>query len=70
MKKLKKRCHGADLQTDTLIEMDEYLHQLQMESDAFCSTIHSLVKRTKPKADINRLMHRVRHQSKHAQWKR
>lgn len=50
--------------------MDEYLNQLQMESDAFFSTVHSFVKRTKPKADINRLIHRVRHHSKHAQWKR
>ncbi|ATH72639.1 ATP-dependent DNA helicase DinG [Bacillus altitudinis] len=70
LKILKKRFHGAGLSTDTFIEMDEYLQQLQMESDAFFSTVHSFVKRTKPKADINRLIHRVRHHSKHAQWVR
>ncbi|OLP65017.1 hypothetical protein BACPU_19730 [Bacillus pumilus] len=70
LKKLKKRFHGAGLSTDTFIEMDEYIQQLQLESDAFFSTVHSFVKKSKPKAEINRLIYRVRHHSKHAQWRR
>ncbi|WP_353855446.1 ATP-dependent DNA helicase DinG [Bacillus sp. Bos-x628] len=69
-KKLKNRFYASGLKTDTFMEMDEYLHQLQMESDAFFSTVHAFVKKTKPKTDINRLIYRVRHYSKHAQWKR
>ncbi|MFS0656557.1 ATP-dependent DNA helicase DinG [Bacillus sp. 179-C3.3 HS] len=70
LKKLKTRFYHEGLSTETFIQMDEYIQQIHIESDAFFSTVHSFVKRTKPKADINRLIYRVRHQSKHAQWKR
>ncbi|MGE6629560.1 ATP-dependent DNA helicase DinG [Bacillus sp. NPDC077027] len=70
LKKMKKRFHSFGLKTDTFVELDEKLMDVQTESDAFFSAIHSFVKKTKPKADINRLIFRVKHDSGKHQWKR
>ncbi|MEC1928348.1 ATP-dependent helicase DinG, partial [Bacillus amyloliquefaciens] len=44
-------------------DADEWMKHIQSESDAFFSSVHSFVKRRKPKDDLNRLVYSLNHKS-------
>lgn len=46
-----------------VFDADEWMKHIQSESDAFFSSVHSFVKRRKPKDDLNRLVYSLNHKS-------
>lgn len=55
------------LPVDSFFELEEWLQHVQAESDAF-SSVHSFVKRRKPKEDLNRLVFKVNKESQDKSW--
>lgn len=53
---------------DSFFELEEWLQHVQAESDAFFSSVHSFVKRRKPKEDLNRLVFKVNKESQDKSW--
>lgn len=56
------------LPVDSFFELEEWLQHVQAESDAFFSSVHSFVKRRKPKEDLNRLVFKVNKESQDKSW--
>ncbi|KXZ18048.1 DNA polymerase III subunit epsilon [Bacillus nakamurai] len=63
LKRMRKLFHTYQLPADSFFDADEWVKHIQTESDAFFSSVHSFVKRRKPKDDLNRLVYSLNHKS-------
>ncbi|WFA03455.1 ATP-dependent DNA helicase DinG [Bacillus sp. HSf4] len=59
LKKAERLFRSAGFTSESFFQMDEWLSQLLEESDMFFTSVHSFVKRRKPKNDLNRLLYKV-----------
>ncbi|MCY9198045.1 ATP-dependent DNA helicase DinG [Bacillus atrophaeus] len=68
LKRMRRLFQTHHLPVDSFFEMDEWLQYIQAESDAFFSSVHSFVKRRKPKDDMNRLVFNLNKKSQDNSW--
>ncbi|MBA5710691.1 ATP-dependent DNA helicase DinG [Bacillus velezensis] len=63
LKRMRKLFYTYELPAESFFDADEWMKHIQSESDAFFSSVHSFVKRRKPKDDLNRLVYSLNHKS-------
>ncbi|MEK3709731.1 ATP-dependent DNA helicase DinG [Bacillus sp. FSL K6-1005] len=68
LKKMRQLFQRHSLPVASFFEMEEWLQYIQAESDAFFSSVHSFVKRRKPKEDLNRLVFNVNKKTHDKGW--
>ncbi|MEC0280138.1 MULTISPECIES: ATP-dependent DNA helicase DinG [Bacillus] len=68
LKKMRQLFQRHSLPVDSFFEVEEWIQHIQAESDAFFSSVHSFVKRRKPKEDLNRLVFNVNKKSHDKGW--
>lgn len=68
LKKMRQLFQRNSLPVDSFFEAEEWIQHILAESDAFFSSVHSFVKRRKPKEDLNRLVFKVNKDSQDKSW--